>query len=50
MPSSEILARPLVRRLGLLVLRRGSLLAFLLILAVFAVSAPNFLRDRKSVV
>ena len=43
MPSSEILARPLVRRLGLLVLRRGSLLAFLLILAVFAVSAPNFL-------
>lgn len=46
MPSSEILARPLPglsRRLGLLVLRRGSLLVFLAILLVFAVSAPNFL-------
>ena len=43
MPSSEILVQPLSRRLGLLLLRRGSLLALLLILAVFAVSAPNFL-------
>ncbi|MBP3865123.1 MAG: ABC transporter permease, partial [Pseudomonas sp.] len=43
MPSSEILVQPLARRLGLLLLRRGSLLALLLILAVFAVSAPNFL-------
>ena len=44
MPSSELHTHPrLSQRLGLLVLRRGSLLAFLLILAVFAVSAPNFL-------
>ena len=44
MPSSELHTHPrFSQRLGLLVLRRGSLLAFLLILAVFAVSAPNFL-------
>ncbi len=44
MPASEQQThRGFPQRLGLLVLRRGSLLAFLLILAVFAVSAPNFL-------
>ena len=41
MPSSEILVQPLSRRLGLLLLRRGSLLALLLILAVFG-AAPMF--------
>lgn len=46
MSSSEIFARAqpgLSRRLALSILRRGALLAFLLILLVFAVSAPNFL-------
>lgn len=46
MPTSDttLAGRPgLSHRFGLLMLRRGSLLAFGLILAVFAVTAPNFL-------
>jgi ribose transport system permease protein len=46
MPLSETLVPPradLSRRLGLLLVRRGSLLAFLAILVGFSLSAPNFL-------
>lgn len=45
MPSSDVLGQTSVfsRQLGALLLRRGSLLAFVIILGVFAATAPNFL-------
>lgn len=45
MPSSDVLGQApgFSRQLGVLLLRRGSLLAFVIILGVFAVTAPNFL-------